>query len=89
MFEEVVGRLEARAEQAEAALSALVPVAEKLGGLAGDVLPDAVAAAVKYGRENALLNRRVGQAERDASLLTTALVGDIGPRILNEEKEDD
>jgi hypothetical protein len=75
------GALLARAERAEALLAAaaeqhrdLHPLLDRLGVLAGDVLPEVVAQAGELQAENGELARRASRADRDAALLAEALL---------------
>jgi hypothetical protein len=81
--------LMARVERAEALLAAaaeqnrdLHPLLDRLGVLAGDVLPGVVA-------ENSVLATRLAQGDRDLGLLTTALIGDLEPRAFESDNNDE
>jgi hypothetical protein len=71
----------ARAERAEAAVAEaaeqhrdLLPLAKRLGVLAGERLPEVVAQAGELQAENGELARRASRADRDAALLAEALL---------------
>jgi hypothetical protein len=85
----VVGALEQRCVRAEEALAAVAeqnrdlhPLLDRLGVLAGDVLPGVVA-------ENSVLATRLAQGDRDLGLLTTALIGDLEPRAFESDNNDE